>query len=325
MQFKRLVLALKCHSIELESFMSTSIEQLVAFVTVYEQRSFSKAAVQLGKHRTTTGQVIANMEDTLAVELFERIGRNVEPTEEGHLLYHYAKSTIAQSDTFDKIALSLSFGGMESVNFAHSSIIPQPILAAIRTQLAEDFPSMKVNFLIRSKTEIEQGLESGDIHFGLVNIDQAKGIYGKDVTFIGYMELVPFVKKGSPMSKLPASKVLSAMRTSRQFVLSTFIEEGLKGKIVISADNEQIDQFALAVKLIQTGLGWGWLPKMLKESQYITDNLEPVMPTELKHGLKISFALWNPHSKHILTIKQSVIKAIDEYVEHYKALQKEDE
>ncbi|MEF1193146.1 LysR family transcriptional regulator, partial [Vibrio parahaemolyticus] len=68
--------------------MNFSLEQLLAFVAVYEQLSFSKAAVKLNKHRTTIGQVITNLEDLLAVTLFERVGRSVEPTEDARLLYH---------------------------------------------------------------------------------------------------------------------------------------------------------------------------------------------------------------------------------------------
>ena len=43
--------------------MDFSLEQLQAYVAVYEQLSFSKAAVKLNKHRTTIGQVIGNLED----------------------------------------------------------------------------------------------------------------------------------------------------------------------------------------------------------------------------------------------------------------------
>ncbi|CAH1583479.1 LysR family transcriptional regulator [Vibrio jasicida] len=301
--------------------MSFSIEQLLAFVTVYEERSFSKAAAKLNKHRTTTGQVIANLEDVLAVELFERIGRKVEPTEEGNLLYHYAKSTVDQSNIFDKIALSLSYGGLEGITFAYSSVIPHGALSAIRAQLAEDFPHMRVNFLVKTKAQIEQGLNSGDIHFGLVNADKGKGMYGKDTTFLGHIEFLPFVKKGGKLSKLPENQLLSALRTSRQFVLRAFVEDGLKDKIIVSANNEEVDQLALAIKMIQAELGWAWLPKVLSESQYVTDNLEPVKLDELKHGLRFSFSLWNPHSKQVLVIKKSIIKAIDSYIEHFYRLQ----
>ncbi|GAM59872.1 transcriptional regulators [Vibrio ishigakensis] len=124
--------------------MNFSFEQLLAFVTVYNERSFSKAAVKLNKHRTTIGQVVTNLEDQLAVSLFERIGRSVEPTEDGELLYHYAKQTIEQARTFDKVALSLSYGGLENITIAYSSVIPHRALSDIRLQLAKDFPMMRV-------------------------------------------------------------------------------------------------------------------------------------------------------------------------------------
>lgn len=84
--------------------MNFSIEQLQSFVAVYEQGSFSKAAQELDKHRTTIGQVISNLEDELAVELFERVGRTAQPTEDATLLYRYAKQVIEQAKSFDMLA-----------------------------------------------------------------------------------------------------------------------------------------------------------------------------------------------------------------------------
>lgn len=136
--------------------MNFSIEQLLAFVTVYDQLSFSKAAVKLNKHRTTISQVITNLEDQLAVSLFERVGRSVKPTEDGHHLYHYAKQTIEQARTFDKVALSLSYGGLENITFAYSSVIPHQILVDIRKKLRRDFPMMRVNFLVRNKKTLNK-------------------------------------------------------------------------------------------------------------------------------------------------------------------------
>ncbi|CDT34428.1 MULTISPECIES: LysR family transcriptional regulator [Vibrio] len=301
--------------------MNFSIEQLLAFVTVYEERSFSKAAARLNKHRTTTGQVINNLEDVLAVELFERIGRTVEPTEDGKLLYHYAKSAIEQSRIFDNIALSLSYGGLESINFAYPSMTPHRLLSSIRAQLDQDFPNMKVNFLVRTKSQIEQGLASGDIHFGLVMIDKGKGMYSKDSTFIGHIEFLPFVKKGGKLSQLSPTEALTALRSTRQFVLSAFKDEGLKEKLLVSAIHEEVDQLALVIKLVQDELGWAWLPKVLSESPYVTESLETLELDQLKMGMKFSFALWNPHSKQIMEVKKSIMTATDAYVERFIALQ----
>ncbi|POB87307.1 LysR family transcriptional regulator, partial [Vibrio vulnificus] len=93
--------------------------------------------------------VITNLEDQLAVTLFERIGRAVEPTEDGHLLYHYAKQVIEQARAFDKVALSLSYGSLGRVVIAYPSFIPHQALYVIRKQLERDFPEMRVECLVR--------------------------------------------------------------------------------------------------------------------------------------------------------------------------------
>lgn len=301
--------------------MHFSIEQLTTFVAVYEESSFSKAAVRLNKHRTTTSQVISNLEDLLAVELFIRDARSAKPTEDGELLYHYAKVAIEQAKIFDQLALSLSSGTHETINFACSSLVPHGALAYIRKQLAVDFPTLRVNYLLLGQKEIEEGIQAGEIHFGLVNVDHSRGLYNKDVTFIGNIQFQPFAKKGGTLSQIPPNQLGAALRTSRQFVLSSFIQEGLGKRIILSANNEQIDQMSLIIRLLQDDLGWAWLPKVLSESPYVVEHLEPLNFNEMKNGVRFAFSLWNPHTKPVLAIKTSVIKAIDSYIEQFNSLE----
>ncbi|MDK9735678.1 LysR family transcriptional regulator [Vibrio sp. D404a] len=302
--------------------MNFSIEQLVTFVAVYEESSFSKAAASLNKHRTTASQVISNLEDLLAVTLFERDARSVRPTEEGELLYHYAKVAIEQTNIFDQIALSLASGRNETINFAYSSLIPHGALSQIRKQLAVDFPTLRVNYIVRNQQEIEDGIVNGEFHFGLVNVDRSRGVYNKDVTFVGNIQFLPFTKKGGTLTQVPKNRLAATMRTTRQFVLTSFIEEGLGKRVILSANNEQIDQMSLVIKLLQEDLGWAWLPRVLSESPYITEHLEPLQINEMKFGMRFGFSLWNPHTKHVLVIKNSVIKAIDDYIAKFDALER---
>lgn len=302
--------------------MNFSIEQLLAFITVYEQLSFSKAAVKLNKHRTTIGQVINNLEDQLAVTLFERSGRSVEPTEDGHLLYHYAKQAIEQARVFDKVALSLSYGGLESITIAYPSIVPHRILSEIRIQLAADFPMMRVNFLVRSKSEIKQGIEEGEYHFGLVNIHESTAIHSMDATLLGHINFVPFVQAGSELSKMAPEEALSAFRTTRQFMLKSLVDEGMKDKLLVSSNHEEVDQLALVIKMVKEGLGWAWLPQALSESEYSMNNIEAVFVEELKDGFKFPIALWCPHSKQIANVKKSILVAVDNYIKHFRQVQR---
>ncbi|AVH25945.1 MULTISPECIES: LysR family transcriptional regulator [Vibrio] len=295
--------------------MNFSLEQLLAFVAVYEELSFSKAAVKLNKHRTTIGQVITNLEDLLAVSLFNRVGRSVEPTEDARLLYHYAKQTIEQARTFDKVALSLAHGGLESVSIAYSSAIPHRLLVLLRVQLAADFPMMRVNFFVRNRNEIKEGLATGKYQFGIVNVHDSRAIHSLDSTFLGHFEFVPFVQKGGELASMAPDRVLTALRNSKQFVLRSFIEEGMGEKVIVSSNHEEVDQLALVVKMVEAGLGWAVLPRTLAHSEFSNNDIEPVEVCELLEGVKFGFGLWCQPSKQIGDVKDSIMRVVTAYRE----------
>ncbi|MCG6272862.1 LysR family transcriptional regulator [Vibrio vulnificus] len=293
--------------------MNFSLEQLLAFVTVYEKLSFSKAAVKLNKHRTTIGQVITNLEDQLAVTLFERIGRAVEPTEDGHLLYHYAKQVIEQARAFDKVALSLSYGTLGRVVIAYPSFIPHQALYVIRKQLERDFPEMRVECLVRDRESIKKGIVDGSIHFGLVNIHDSTAIHSMDSTFTGHVEFLPYVQTNGKLHTMDKSSVANALQTDRQLILKSLIDEGLGDKFLYSANNEQVDQLALVVEMIKEGLGWAWLPKALSEPQFAIPGISPLYLDMMLEGVKLPISLWCPHAKNVKEVKASIMKAIRDH------------
>ncbi|MCK8063448.1 MULTISPECIES: LysR family transcriptional regulator [Vibrio] len=295
--------------------MNFSFEQLLAFVAVYEELSFSKAAVKLNKHRTTIGQVVTNLEDLLAVSLFTRVGRSVEPTEDARLLYHYAKQTVEQARTFDKVALSLAHGGLESVSIAYSSAIPHRLLVLLRVQLAADFPMMRVNFFVRNRNEIKEGLATGEYQFGIVNVHDSRAIHSLDSTFLGHFEFVPFVQKGGELASMAPDQVLTALRNSKQFVLRSFIEEGMGEKVIVSSNHEEVDQLALVVKMVEAGLGWAILPRTLAHSEFSNNDIEPVEVCELLEGFKFGFGLCCQPSKQIGDVKDSIMRVVTAYRE----------
>lgn len=294
--------------------MNFSLEQLNTFVAVYEQQAFSKAAIKLNKHRTTVAQVITSLEYQLAITLFDRLSRSVEPTEDAVLLYHYAKQILEQAKTLDRFALSLSFGGLESVTIAYASFLPHHVVSKIRRQLYEDFPSMRVNFLVRTKPEIKAGIEDGSIHFGIVNIYESKVINSIDFTFLGNMPFVPFAHAGSELSAKPSNETLSTMKSLRQFVLKSMVDDKMTEKVVVSSKHEYVDQLAVIIKLVQDDFGWALLPKSIIESEYVTENLVEIKCDEIKQEIMVPISLWCPHSKQIAQVKKSIIKVADYYI-----------
>src|SRR5215471_17343180 len=64
----------------------TEFAELTAFVEVAEQRSFAKAAAQLGIAPSTLSQTVRSLEERLGVRLLNRTTRSVATTEAGERL-----------------------------------------------------------------------------------------------------------------------------------------------------------------------------------------------------------------------------------------------
>src|SRR5919201_6454703 len=69
--------------------------QLAAFCAVVERRSFSHAAEQLGVTQPAVSLQIRSLEKRLGLQLLDRSGRRVEPTEAGRRLYRSAQRLLA--------------------------------------------------------------------------------------------------------------------------------------------------------------------------------------------------------------------------------------
>src|SRR3954471_15542593 len=69
--------------------------QLAAFIAVVERRSFSQAAEQLGVTQPAVSLQIRSLEKRLGLQLLDRSGRRVEPTEAGRRLYRSAQRLLA--------------------------------------------------------------------------------------------------------------------------------------------------------------------------------------------------------------------------------------
>ena len=294
--------------------MNFSLEQLNALVAVYEKGSFSEAAIKLKKHRTTIGQVITNLEDQLAVSLFERVGRSAKPTVEGQLLYRYAQQTIEQAKAFDSIALSLSYGQLEHVIIGYCSFIPDAGLVAIRKHLKERFPTMRVSFLVRTKEEIQAGIVNGDIHLGLVNVDKRKAIHSLKATFLAHARFSIYCASDSELARIAPEQMLGALKTHKQLVLSSLVEDQVGEKIILAADHETVDDLSLLINMVQEGIGWGMLPCRVVESLSSILSLTELRFDEMHDYFLFPVALWAPQSKPVLRVQDEVCKAALAYL-----------
>jgi DNA-binding transcriptional LysR family regulator len=85
-------------------------ETISVFLAVLDNGSFSAAARQLGRVPSAISMAIANLEAELALELFDRSGREPKPTAMARALEPQARLLISQLQQLNTQALELSQG-----------------------------------------------------------------------------------------------------------------------------------------------------------------------------------------------------------------------
>src|SRR5262249_60915151 len=96
------------------------LRDLHVFSTVVECGSMAKAAVELGVAQPTVSEVIADLEHTYGVRLFDRSPRGVEPTAYGRALL---KRSIAVFDEITQSGRGIGFLGDLSVGEMRSGLV----------------------------------------------------------------------------------------------------------------------------------------------------------------------------------------------------------
>ena len=141
--------------------------QLAAFVAVVEKKSFSQAAERLGVTQPAVSLQIQALEKRLGVQLVDRSGRRVEPTEAGRRLYRNAQRVLAAEEQMydelvegERIAGRLELGASTGPG---GSVVP-----VILGELARENPELSVALTVADTHRIVELVADRAIELGIV-------------------------------------------------------------------------------------------------------------------------------------------------------------
>jgi DNA-binding transcriptional LysR family regulator len=130
------------------------IHKLKVFITVYKSRSFSKASNELRLSQPTITEHIKYLENYLGVKLFDRIGKNIFPTEQAHQLYEKSINIVESFYNLKNQIKDENYGEIQ----LHSSSIPgNYILPYFIVNFLKEKPNFFINLEVSdSKVVIEK-------------------------------------------------------------------------------------------------------------------------------------------------------------------------
>ncbi len=144
------------------------LRNLDAFCKVVEFKSFTRAAEAMLLSQPTISEHIRSLEDELGQKLVDRLGREVEVTPAGEVLYGYARKII-QTRSEALQAMEQYSGKMVGRILLGCGTIPGTyILPELINDFRMQYPEIKATVLINSSRNISQKVLEGGLEFGVV-------------------------------------------------------------------------------------------------------------------------------------------------------------
>jgi DNA-binding transcriptional LysR family regulator len=238
-------------------------DNVQVFLAVLDRGSFSAAARALGRVPSAVSMTIAQLEAELDLALFDRTGREPAPTAAAKALEPAARQLAHQLRMLQGQAMSLHQGLERRLSLA---IAPELLSASWQTPLpalAAEFPSLEVEILTAPQADALQMLHSGCVQLAVVfertAIDEKEGFLefsSETLTAVIAPTLLATLGHKPPLR--PAD-----LLEQRQVVVMGRDEEEVDPRLLLSRQVWRTDNPQTALGLVQTGLGWGYLPRSL--------------------------------------------------------------
>ncbi len=237
---------------------------LRSFVAVAETEHVGRAAERLHISQSPLSRQIRQLEEVVALSLFEPDGRRIKLTDAGRRLLDSARDLLARADTFVDDARAAAKGEVTSVNIGFVGMaLSTGILPAALGELRARKPDARIQ-LRHARTSAQLAmLEAGDLDLALVHaLDSAGAVPAWRLRVEAFALAVP---SDSPLAhgRLDAKSlgeaswiVIRSTPRDRQRWLAACAGSGFTPRIGV-----EVTDYASALALVDVGMGVTFVPE----------------------------------------------------------------
>lgn len=243
------------------------ISNYAAFLAVAEHESFSLAAEKLHLTQPAISKRIAQLESSLGVTLFDRLGRRIALTEAGRALRPVAERILRDvRETRQVIAnLSTEISGPLSVVTSHHIGLRR--LPPILKDYTRRHPAVRLDLAFMDSEQACQAIERGEFELGIVTLP-LRPAPTLEITPLWDDPLVIAVAPDHPLAKLDSvtldslgqhPAILPAVGTyTRTIIEATILQR--HGALDVILETNYLETLRTMVAI---GLGWSALPRQM--------------------------------------------------------------
>ncbi|KOO14876.1 LysR family transcriptional regulator [Vibrio xuii] len=292
-----------------------TLDQLAAFVAVFENGSYSAAGRRLAKDRTTVRELVKAYEDILGYKLFIIEGRQAIATEEANRLYSPATHVIRQNSLLQQLSVAQLDQPLAELTFGYDGDFPRQLICDLDRLISEHYPHIKTHWLQRGRDTALDSVEDGSLNFAIsparMRIQPKQKVLYKS---LGYVSYNLYTGSKSPLLDKEDFSLLDAQAETQLIAEHT----NNAGTVVhaYSVDTKVIGCNMLLLDLL-SHFGWAILPNHVAESSLKLGRIRKLKSSALANDVHMPFSIYYPFSGDSNELSQQILGWCDELAHRY--------
>jgi DNA-binding transcriptional LysR family regulator len=267
-------------------------DQLVAFLAVAGEGTFTAASAALHKSQPAVSKLVRNLEEELGVQLFDREQYRATLTDAGRLFHERATTVIESSEALKTFGMQLAGRVEPIVRLAIEAVTPLAPIVRILRAAKERYPTVRIELATERLAGAADALREGRADLAVatrIGIDAAKF----ELAHFRSVRILPVVRSDHPLAVAGAPVPRALLRSHAQIVLRdsahgadspslNVLEGGLRWSVTDVAAKKEV---------ILAGMGWGGLPEHVVAGELASGELSVLEVPEFEVGAMELFAM----------------------------------
>jgi DNA-binding transcriptional LysR family regulator len=274
-----------------------NLQQLITFSTVISQGSMTAAAEKLYLTQPAVSQQIRNLEEEMGVPLLDRGSRHAKPTVQGQLLYDYAKRIIALTQQAQVAVQTMGEGVSGNLRIGTLNSLGLQLISPAISQFLKHNSKISVSLVYQDASEVFKSLNKGELDVAI--LPDVHTEYGKEVQGVEARPLLRdemwLVASGRDTS-IP-DEVSVADLITRPYMRLTERYEGFERLFRAAQEAAKVNlkpmfetnNVGTLKRVIESGLGWGFLPSHSIRKQVRMGRLTTIDIPEVRYSVNVQY------------------------------------
>jgi DNA-binding transcriptional LysR family regulator len=253
-----------------------TLHDLLCFDAVVQAGGFQAAAAQLHRSHPAVFAAVARLEAQLGLELLDRSGYRVRPTDAGRSLHRKAQSLLRELHDLRTHAEHLAMGEEGELRVVIGDLCPRPQVLELLSRFFAGCPGTRLHLLYEAVGGPAERLLDGEADLILHGIERRD----PRLEWVELCEVpfVPVVATGSLPFPVTRSIAPEQMRELTQCVIRDTARHSppISHFVIDGAHQCTVPDQLMKKELILQGMAWGHMPRFLIEEELRDGRLESI-------------------------------------------------